>query len=203
MKKIVSVSLILLAWAGSVSAAGNLEEGRKQAYTCTGCHGIPGYINAYPTYHVPKIGGQNYEYLISALIGYRNNERTHPTMNAQAASLNDEMIDNVATYFVSLKDSSAASNKKHSADGDAIEGEKKSITCQACHGNDGNGVDPQYPRLAGQYADYLEHAMASYQNGKRTNIVMVGMMSALSEQDIKDLAAFYSSKDGLIDLKIK
>ena len=89
------------------------------------------------------------------------------------------------------------------AKGDPAEGEKKSITCQACHGTDGNGTDPTYPRLAGQYADYLAHAMKSYQNGKRTNVVMVGMMSSLSEEDIEDLAAFYASKTGLIDLKIK
>ncbi len=89
------------------------------------------------------------------------------------------------------------------AKGDPVEGEKKSITCQACHGTDGNGTDPTYPRLAGQYADYLAHSMKAYQNGDRTNVVMVGMMSTLSEEDIEDLAAFYASKTGLIDLKIK
>ncbi len=59
---------------GSALAAGDIEAGETKAYTCTGCHGIPGYNNIYPTYKVPKIGGQNYEYLVSALKAYKNGE---------------------------------------------------------------------------------------------------------------------------------
>ena len=70
--------------------------------TCTGCHGIPGYNNIYPTYKVPKIGGQNYEYLTAALKAYREGERDHPTMRLQAESLSDRDIEDVAAYFASL-----------------------------------------------------------------------------------------------------
>ena len=69
---------------------------------CTGCHGIPGYNNVNPIYHVPKVGGQNAEYIEAALKGYRTGERKHPTMSAQAESLSDEDIQNIAAYFASV-----------------------------------------------------------------------------------------------------
>jgi cytochrome c553 len=87
---------------GFAFAAGDVQAGRTKAYTCTGCHGIPGYNNVYPTYKVPKIGGQNYEYLVAALKAYRNGERDHSTMELQASSLNDGDIEDVSAYFASL-----------------------------------------------------------------------------------------------------
>ncbi len=90
----------------AAAAAGNPEAGKLKAYTCTGCHGIEGYKNAYPHYHVPKIGGQNYEYLMAALNAYRKGERTHPTMQAQAQGYSEQDIDDIATYLSSLKGNS-------------------------------------------------------------------------------------------------
>ena len=82
--------------------AGDIEAGKIKSYTCTGCHGIPGYKNVYPTYHVPKIGGQNVAYLELALKAYRAGERDHGTMDLQAQSLSDEDIADIAAYFASL-----------------------------------------------------------------------------------------------------
>jgi len=82
--------------------AGDAAAGKVKAYTCTGCHGIPGYNNVYPTYKVPKIGGQNYEYLTASLKAYRDGERHHSTMELQASSLSDQDIDDIAAYFASL-----------------------------------------------------------------------------------------------------
>jgi cytochrome c553 len=76
-------------------------------------------------------------------------------------------------------------------------GRAKSTTCQACHGADGNGTgDPQYPRLAGQYADYLAKALKDYRSGERANVIMAGFAGTLSDQDIADLAAFYAAQKG-------
>jgi len=86
----------------SAMADGDVKAGELIAYTCAGCHGIPGYKNVYPTYDVPKIGGQNREYLILALHAYRNGERNHPTMKLQAMSLSDKEIEDVAAYLASL-----------------------------------------------------------------------------------------------------
>ena len=83
-------------------AAGDVEKGRVTAYTCTGCHGIPGYMNVYPTYKVPKIGGQNYEYLLIALKAYQAGERDHSTMGLQAEALTNQDIEDVSAYFASL-----------------------------------------------------------------------------------------------------
>jgi cytochrome c553 len=102
---ILSAALLMLAClvlpAGGAQA-GDAQAGKIKAYTCTGCHGIPGYNNVYPTYKVPKIGGQNYEYLTAALKAYRDGERHHSTMQLQASSLSDTDIEDIAAYFASL-----------------------------------------------------------------------------------------------------
>jgi cytochrome c553 len=101
MRLSLIITLLLLA-PESLLAKGDPEAGKVKSYTCTGCHGIPGYNNAYPTYSVPKIGGQNYEYLISALKSYRDGERTHPTMELQASSLSEQDIQDISAYFAGL-----------------------------------------------------------------------------------------------------
>ncbi|HEY0179605.1 MAG TPA: cytochrome c [Dokdonella sp.] len=80
-----------------------------------------------------------------------------------------------------------------SAKGDIEAGKAKAVVCQACHGADGNAVDPQYPRLAGQYHDYLERALHEYKTGERKNPIMAGFVTTLSDQDIENLAAYFSS----------
>lgn len=85
------------------------------------------------------------------------------------------------------------------AKGDPERGREKSQICQACHGADGNGIgDPQYPVIAGQYADYLSHAMKAYQTGARQNVIMQGFMSTLTAQEIDDLAAYYATQKGVL-----
>lgn len=74
-------------------------------------------------------------------------------------------------------------------------GKAKSQICQACHGADGNGIgDPQYPLIAGQYADYLAKSLRDYKSGVRDNAIMQGFASTLSEDDIVNLAAFFASQ---------
>lgn len=77
--------------------------------------------------------------------------------------------------------------------GDPAAGETKSATCQACHGPDGKGTVPMYPVLAGQYEDYLVHALRAYRDGSRKNAIMAGLAAPLSDEDIEDLAAYYAS----------
>jgi len=89
------------------------------------------------------------------------------------------------------------------AKGDANSGKEKAKVCEACHGLDGKSVDPSYPNLAGQHESYLQKALGDYRSGRRTNPIMAGFAGPLADQDIKDLAAWYSSQDGLKDLSIK
>ena len=88
--------------ASSAHAEGDKAAGLKLIYTCAGCHGVPGYTNAYPQYPVPKIAGQNAQYIVNALHGYQSGDRKHPTMGAQAESLSDTDIQNIAAYLSSL-----------------------------------------------------------------------------------------------------
>jgi len=87
------------------------------------------------------------------------------------------------------------------AKGDPVAGEQKSQVCQACHLKDGNSSDPQYPRIAGQYHDYLEHSLRAYKSGERNNAIMKGFADVLTEEDIEDLSAYYASQTGLVDLR--
>ena len=83
------------------------------------------------------------------------------------------------------------------ADSTFERGKEKSVTCSACHGTDGNSETKMYPRLAGQYKNYLIHALSSYKNGDRKNAIMSGFAAGLSEQDIIDLSTYYSKQKGL------
>jgi cytochrome c553 len=89
--------------AQPAAIVGNAAHGKTLIYTCVGCHGLTGYKNAYPNYHVPLIGGQPEQYLINALTEYRSGARKHPTMQAQASGFSDQDIADIATFLSSLK----------------------------------------------------------------------------------------------------
>ncbi len=89
--------------APAAAPQGDAARGKPLSYTCHGCHGIEGYRNAYPNYHVPRIGGQSQQYLSHALTQYRNGARKHPTMQAQAQSFSEQDIADLAAYLSGLK----------------------------------------------------------------------------------------------------
>jgi len=80
--------------------------------------------------------------------------------------------------------------------GDPAAGEQKAATCAACHGANGISTIASNPILAGQYPSYLEHALKSYRDGSRQNAIMAGFAAQLSDEDIADLAAWFSSQPG-------
>ena len=82
---------------------GDTARGKELTYTCQGCHGVTGYKNAYPNYHVPRIGGQSPQYLINALTEYQQGKRKHPTMQAQAQSFSTQDIADIAAFVSGLK----------------------------------------------------------------------------------------------------
>ena len=189
-----SLSLLLtvsgiLAFGSSM--AGDTEKGEVIAYSCLGCHGIEGYRNAYPSYRVPKLGGQKEAYLVLALNGYRDNMREHPTMNAQGQSLSDEDIENVSAYIATLGAETVASGGSEGGSFDAA------ATCSACHGQNGISVSPSWPTLAGQHEDYLEHSLKQYRDGTRKDPVMGPLAANLSDAEIAALAAWFASLEGL------
>lgn len=90
--------LALMLAQPAIAERGDPEEGRILALTCFGCHAIPYQNNVYPTYSVPLIAGQSYGYVVAALKAYRTGERRHPTMEAQANTLSDQDIYDIAAF---------------------------------------------------------------------------------------------------------
>jgi cytochrome c553 len=155
--------------AAPATTAGNAERGKAISYTCLGCHGVPGYKNAYPNYSVPKLEGQHPEYIVIALQAYRSGERSHLTMHSQASTL--------------------APNP--SSQGKPPEAAQ---VCVACHGPDGVGITPQYPSLAGQHSDYLERALHDYKKGGRKNPIMATFAGQVKDADVRVIADYYSGR---------
>jgi cytochrome c553 len=186
-----AAALIVIAGlaAASAQAAGDPESGAVLATTCLGCHGIPGYRNAYPSYRVPKLGGQHPEYIALALQAYRAGTRAHKTMQAQAATLSDQDIQDLAAFFARTP----ASERPAST----ASGNEKAAVCVACHGEAGISSAPTWPHLAGQHRDYLEQALNDYRNKERQDPVMQGQVQALTDADVRDLAAYYAAQHGL------
>lgn len=165
---------------------GNATRGKVLGYTCHGCHGIENYKNVYPTYSVPKVGGQNAKYMETALQGYASGERAHPTMNAHAASLSTQDRADIAAFF--------AASPVRAAGTPVGAAPAAAATCVACHGADGISISNDYPHLAGQHIDYLERALRDYKAGKRKNAVMAGIIAGVKEEDIPALAKFFASQ---------
>lgn len=103
MKNARSLALAVCAAAllvsGPAVADGDPAAGKIKALPCMGCHGIEGYFNVYPSYHVPKLAGQHSDYLVAALLAYKTGQRTHKTMVAQASSLSEQDMQDIAAYF--------------------------------------------------------------------------------------------------------
>ena len=181
----LNVALVLTLGASGVATAA--DEGKLLFETCKGCHAIPSYKTNYPTYHVPKLGGQNAQYVVDALKGYRDGTRTHSTMHAQASTLTEEQMLAIGNYVQSLAKLTAAQATPP----------EKAAQCAACHGPSGVAIAPNFPNLAGQHRDYLVHALGQYKTQERQNPIMAGFAAALSDADIATITAYYSSQSGL------
>lgn len=192
-------ALFVLAGASFPALAdGDAVRGKTLGYTCLGCHGVDGYRNAYPSYRVPKLGGQKAAYLVVALQGYRAGMRAHPTMAAQAESLTDQEIDDIAAYLAGLGADTVAAGGSTVAP--SIEA---TATCIACHGQNGISLSPTWPTLAGQHEDYLVHSLNQYRDGTRKDPVMAPLAAALSDADVALLAKYYARLDGLETTKVE
>ena len=163
---------------------GDAKHGKAISYTCLGCHGIEGYKNAYPMYSVPKLEGQHPEYLAVALQEYRSGDRAHITMHAQASTLSDQDIADIAAYF--------AGKPLVSQGKPAGTPPQAATLCVSCHGQDGVSIAPTYPSLAGQHEDYLERAIDEYRKGGRKNPIMKGFAATLKDEDVDAIAQYFA-----------
>jgi cytochrome c553 len=175
---------------------------------CVGCHGIKGYQATFPEVHkVPMIAGQSAKYLVAALTAYKQGDRKHPTMRGIAESLSDQDMADIAGYYEALgKDAAqnlpAAADKAPSPQVAAL---LQKAACVSCHGaNYAKPIDPSYPKIAGQHADYMFVALKAYKTEGnpqvgRSNGVMGAIAKQFSNAELKALAGYVSSLEG--DLK--
>ena len=186
---------------------GDAAAGATKNAMCIGCHGIKGYQASFPeVYKVPMISGQSAKYIASALHAYKKGERKHPTMRGIAETLTDQDIADLAAYYsVSGQAHAVELPPKPTRDPGAIQALLGKANCASCHGaNFAKPIDPSYPIIAGQYADYLFVALKSYkvENNPqvgRNNAIMGGMVKLYTNAELKALAGYLSSLD--TDLK--
>ncbi len=182
---------------------GDAKAGENKIAMCIGCHGIQGYQATFPeVYKVPKISGQGAKYITSALAAYKKGDRKHPTMRGIADSLSDQDMADVAAYYEQSGQAAAAAEGKVSREPNAQVAELlKKGACVSCHGeNFAKPIDPSYPKIAGQYSDYLYAALKAYKNDThhtwgRGNPVMGGVAKQFSNTELKALATYIASLD--------
>jgi cytochrome c553 len=201
MKKLLMIALTLATGTLTPALAQDAKAGAEKVAMCIGCHGIPGYQASYPEIHkVPMIAGQGAKYIVSALAAYRKGERKHPTMRSIAGSMSDTDMADVAAYYEVQGKAAAAGNAPTPTP--AVAELLKKGACASCHGeNLSKPIDPSYPKLAGQHADYLFVALKAYQTDKnpnvgRSNAVMMGMARPFTQQELKALSAYIASMPG-------
>lgn len=172
---------------------------------CVGCHGIIGYKASFPeVYRVPQIAGQGAKYIAAALNGYKTGDRKHPTMRAIAETLTEQDIADISGYYENLgkQDRKPAADKPSREPNAQVAALLQKANCAACHGaNLSRPIDPGYPKIAGQYADYLFVALKAYKNDSnqhigRTNGVMSAIAKQYSNAELKALSDYIGSLEG-------
>jgi cytochrome c553 len=202
MKKVLSLAIALMAAVLMPAAhAQDAKAGEKKAAMCMGCHSIPGYQASFPEIHkVPMISGQGAKYIVAALAAYKKGERKHPTMKAIAGSLTDQDMADLAAFYAA--EAGAAPPDTPAAAPAEVAKLLEKGNCASCHGaNLNKPIDPSYPKLAGQHADYLYVALKAYQIEKnpqvgRGNAIMAGMAKPFTHAELKLLAGYLASLPG-------
>ncbi len=192
-------------WSQAQEVKGNAVAGEKKNAMCIGCHGLPGYQSSFPEiYKVPKISGQSARYIVASLNAYKQGERKHPTMRAIAESMSEQDMADVAAFYEShWKEGGAAASGRPVAQADAKVAELiKKAACLSCHGeNFAKLIDPAFPKIAGQHADYLYVALKAYKTENnsrvgRSNGVMAGVSKQFSNAELKAISAYIGSLEG-------
>jgi cytochrome c553 len=198
------VTSVTVPTAMAQELKGDAKAGAGKIATCIGCHGIKGYQASFPEiYKVPMISGQGAKYISSALTAYQKGERRHPTMRGIATALSEQDIADVSAYYEASGrvEGAAAPGKAPEAGGKTAALVQKGA-CVSCHGDSfSKPIDPTYPKIAGQHADYLFVALKSYKSEGnatwgRNNGVMAGIAKQFSNAELKELAQYVHGLPG-------
>jgi cytochrome c553 len=203
---VAAATLSAAAWSAQAQGVtGSIEAGQKKAEMCIGCHGIQGYQNSFPEIHkVPKISGQTDKYIVASLMAYKKGDRKHPSMRGIAGSLSDQDMADLAAFYASQGGKPAPETPK--APSAAVAALIEKGACVSCHGaNFSKPIDPSYPKLGGQHADYLFFALKAYTvEGNnvvgRANPIMAGIAKQFKPSEMRAIAKYLASVEG--ELKV-
>lgn len=183
--------------ASEVATHGDAEAGKTKSATCLACHGADGN-SMVPTF--PKLAGQQPGYMAKQLAAFKDGTRVDDTMKGMIAALTEQDMLDLDAYFASQTSNVNAISKDQEAA--ALAGgeifrsglaEFSVTSCMACHGPDGKGVAPNYPRLAGQHATYIEKQLLAFKDGTRSDSMMSSIAFPLNAEQIKNLALYISA----------
>lgn len=210
MKPVVAAATLSLATLAvqADEVKGDVKAGESKAAMCIGCHGIPGYQNSFPEIHkVPKISGQSDKYIVAALNAYKKGERKHPSMRGIAGSLNDQDMADLAAFYSTHGNTRTLAETPSRAAPAPVAALLEKGACVSCHGaNFSKPIDPSYPKLGGQHADYLFVALKAYtvegnQVIGRSNGIMAGIAKQFKPAELKQIANYLGTLDGNLETK--
>lgn len=209
MNKLLSSLLVVIVASVTALAAsaqevqGDAKAGAGKIAMCIGCHGIKGYQSSFPeVYKVPMISGQGAKYIGAALHAYQKGERKHPSMRGIAEGLSDQDIADVAAYYEASGQHGATAPAAAAPANANVAALVAKGGCVACHGDNFNKpIDPSYPKVAGQHADYLFVALKSYKTEGhttwgRSNGIMAGIAKQFTNNELKALANYVHTLPG-------
>ena len=187
--------------AQAQGVTGDVKAGQSKAAMCIGCHGIQGYQSTFPeVYKVPRIAGQSGKYIALSLESYKKGDRKHPTMRSIAISLTEQDMADLGAYYAQLGVKEGAPELPQPAAPSAqVNQLLQKGACVSCHGdNFSKPIDPSYPKIAGQYPDYMFVALKAYrdnvhQTWGRANPIMAAMAKQFSNAELKAMSAYIGS----------
>ena len=194
-----------MAGAQAEEIKGDVKAGEGKIAMCIGCHGIVGYQSSFPeVYKVPKIAGQGEAYIAASLHAYAKGERRFRTMHAVSVTLSDQDIADISAYYAQLGQENAKElpEKPAREASTQVAAMLEKGACVSCHGaNFAKPIDPSYPLIAGQNADYLFVALKAYKADAspyvgRSNAIMGGIAKQFTNNELKALAGYIGSLDG-------
>lgn len=177
----------LAALMANLAPAAMAAEVEERVAVCAGCHGPQGH-SAVPDN--PVLAAQYASYLSLALQAYINGDRDYGIMKTMAERLSAEDVEVITAYYAAQP----PYQSQAPVVGDSARGANKAVACSACHGPNGNSLNPEFPKLAGQHATYLAHTIRAYRSGARENSLMQAVTQTLSDEDIADIAAYFATQ---------
>ena len=193
---LAAFTLAAPVWANEAAPAAKVDPAKGQAISgqvCGACHTNDGSRGSPAN---PILQGQHPEYLVKQLTEFKAGKRDNAIMKGMATPLSDEDMKNVAAFFASKSMPAGAAKTKDLV----LLGEKiyrggvadRSIpACSGCHSPNGAGIPAQYPRLAGQHAEYTESQLKAFRDGvRKNNPVMNGVAAKLNDREVKALADY-------------